>query len=325
MTLLRAMWASLLILVAPAGAHAACEGRDIRADLNAQERAEVAEIVAQTPYATGRYFEVEKNGARSVILGTMHSGGPGVTLPPGIAAEIETARGVMLEVTSDAMEKDLLALMSQPDLFLNSAGPFLLPQFSTEEWQVLTGALAETGMPRLLMNQLEPWVVNVMLMIPPCSAHAGPGIDSQVEKIALTNAVQVSALETLDDVVHFLMDDPFDRQIGYIRMQLPFLSDRDAAAATMARMYSSGDIMEIWAINRVWAQKSFGAEQANQLFDDVWAKLLVERNGNWMKKLLPELAQGGVVVAVGALHLPSEDGLLRLLEREGFTVRAIPE
>jgi uncharacterized protein YbaP (TraB family) len=35
------------------------------------------------------------------------------------------------------------------------------------------------------------------------------------------------------------------------------------------------------------------------------------------------LQQGKVFVAVGALHLPGEDGLLNLLEQQGYTVRRL--
>ena len=36
--------------------------------------------------------------------------------------------------------------------------------------------------------------------------------------------------------------------------------------------------------------------------------------------LLPIFARGSAFVVVGAMHLPGEDGLLRLLELQGFNV-----
>jgi uncharacterized protein YbaP (TraB family) len=36
--------------------------------------------------------------------------------------------------------------------------------------------------------------------------------------------------------------------------------------------------------------------------------------------LLPVFARGSTFVAVGALHMPGEEGILSLLERRGYTV-----
>ena len=46
-------------------------------------------------------------------------------------------------------------------------------------------------------------------------------------------------------------------------------------------------------------------------------------NLNWMSALLEELTKGDAVVAVGALHLGGEDGLLQLLAAEGFEIRRL--
>ena len=40
-------------------------------------------------------------------------------------------------------------------------------------------------------------------------------------------------------------------------------------------------------------------------------------------RLLPQLAKGGVFVAVGALHLPGADGLLARFKTAGFSLRAL--
>jgi uncharacterized protein YbaP (TraB family) len=41
------------------------------------------------------------------------------------------------------------------------------------------------------------------------------------------------------------------------------------------------------------------------------------------ERMEPYLKQGGAFVAVGALHLPGEQGLLRLLGRRGYTLPAV--
>jgi hypothetical protein len=51
---------------------------------------------------------------------------------------------------------------------------------------------------------------------------------------------------------------------------------------------------------------------------------IVDRNLRMAERLEPILEQGGVFVAVGALHLPGPDGLFELLRAQGYRISALP-
>jgi uncharacterized protein YbaP (TraB family) len=51
---------------------------------------------------------------------------------------------------------------------------------------------------------------------------------------------------------------------------------------------------------------------------------IVARNRRMLEALLPKLAEKTVFVAVGALHLPGESGLIQLLRREGYELKPLP-
>jgi len=55
-------------------------------------------------------------------------------------------------------------------------------------------------------------------------------------------------------------------------------------------------------------------------YEDIF---LTNRNKNWIPKLKTEMASKRCFVAVGAAHLFGENGILQLLENEGYTVTAI--
>jgi uncharacterized protein YbaP (TraB family) len=53
--------------------------------------------------------------------------------------------------------------------------------------------------------------------------------------------------------------------------------------------------------------------------------LLTARNRRWVAALLPVLEQPArPLVAVGTAHLVGPEGLVALLEAEGFTIRRLP-
>jgi hypothetical protein len=77
--------------------------------------------------------------------------------------------------------------------------------------------------------------------------------------------------------------------------------------------YLSGNLDALYALGEKTA-----------LMSDMMEGLLNDRNEAWMK-LLPELMKdGNTFIAVGALHLCGEEGLLSALKKMGYTLTAIP-
>ncbi len=55
-------------------------------------------------------------------------------------------------------------------------------------------------------------------------------------------------------------------------------------------------------------------------FEDI---LLNNRNRNWVVKLKTIMPEKAITIAVGAGHLPGENGVINLLRKEGFTVKPV--
>jgi uncharacterized protein YbaP (TraB family) len=82
--------------------------------------------------------------------------------------------------------------------------------------------------------------------------------------------------------------------------------------------YKRQDLAAMMAIN-----ESAMAIGEQRLAKEFQRRLIVDRNHRMADRMEPYLKQGGAFVAVGALHLPGEQGLLRLLEQQGYSVRAV--
>jgi len=106
--------------------------------------------------------------------------------------------------------------------------------------------------------------------------------------------------------------------------QLVMLEETLAHLGELDDMYEQ--LVEAWLdrdlgeIRRLGQQELAGRpETAERVFDS----LIVRRNHRMAERIVPFLEKGNVFVAVGALHLPGDDGILSLLEKRGFRVRAL--
>ena len=52
-------------------------------------------------------------------------------------------------------------------------------------------------------------------------------------------------------------------------------------------------------------------------------QLIDDRNDHMVERMLPRLAEGKAFIAVGALHLPGERGILKQLEDQGYRVTRV--
>jgi uncharacterized protein YbaP (TraB family) len=76
----------------------------------------------------------------------------------------------------------------------------------------------------------------------------------------------------------------------------------------------------VWPLQLVLAEQVGVAAKA---FDSTEASLIIERNLRMRDKAVEALGEGGVMIAVGALHLPGKQGLVALLRTAGYTVTAV--
>ena len=87
----------------------------------------------------------------------------------------------------------------------------------------------------------------------------------------------------------------------------------------MLNAYLSGDLKKLVAIAN---SQQPGDKRLAKLIN---TKLIYERNQRMFNRMLNHLQAGNTFVAVGALHLPGEMGLLNKLRMAGYTVTRIKD
>jgi len=333
-----------VLLAAPGAGHALggddaagaplCVGTDLLAELPPGRQAQIAEAVARTPYAKGIRYRATKGDAVIEIIGTYHFGDP---RHDPIVAEmrplIGQAGALLVEAGPEEERRLTAALAEDPSLMVDATGPTLPERMGEAEWRELSAAMAERGLPAIMVSRLRPWYVAMMLGLSPCMIEGArakdnsAGLDHRLMKAAEESGTPILPLEPWDTVFGVFRGMTPEEELDMIRAALPSARLADDYAATTLEAYFRGDIWTIWEYGRLDAYESSGLprEAVDRQLQLAEERLMTERNGSWVGPLTQAAdaaaADGKpVVAAFGALHLPGETGVLRLLEGNGWTI-----
>lgn len=297
----------------------------------ADQRAAIASTVAALPYSRGNSWIARRGDEVVHIVGTYHLDDPrhdGVLerLAPAI-----DAAGVVLVEAGPEEEARLKADMARdPSLLFLTSGPTLPEQLPEAEWQALSQAMTARGIPAFLAAKMQPWYVAMMLGIPACAvpemAKGNRGLDGRIMARAEAAGIPVRALEPYDTVFRLFDGMSEADKLGMVRMSLAMDDQAADYGATLAEAYFAEDVRVTWELGRLAAYAIPGntKEQVDSELAEMEEVLMVGRNRAWIPVIEAAAAEGPVLAAFGALHLSGDEGVLALLEREGFTLERRP-
>lgn len=310
---------------------AQCAGQNLFAEMAPDRLARITAAAEAVPFPRGNYWRATRGNEVITIIGTYHFDDPRhfPTLAV-IAPEIAAATTVLVEAGPEE-EAALLDLMArEPGRMLITEGPTLLERLPSDTWDALSAALSQRGIPGFMAAKMQPWYVTVMLAIPPCAlaemAGEPKGLDGLVIDTALASGVPVRGLEPFDTVFTIFDSMTEDEMIAMIESTLAIDDRAEDYSATLADSYFAGDSRMIWEYMRdeSYALPGYTRDQIDADFARMEEVLMNARNRAWIPVLTEAAAQGPVFTAFGALHLSGEEGVLNLLQQEGFTLQELP-
>jgi uncharacterized protein len=302
-----------------------CRGTSLAEDLraNAPARLEAAlERAARVPNGDGLLWRIERSGvAPSHLFGTMNVTDPRITtLAPAVRQALAAARVVAVELAEVAEPQDvrkfgfhLLQAAVRPGDTLAFLGTG--PMRGEVEAMV-----SEIGMPASAARQFRPWFLATLLQLPACeSARHAAGLAAldrliaesrsvRAELVGLeTPAEQVAAIASVEDAV---------AQANVIAAAR-HKERRNDVFATMVDFYQQ---RRFAAVREVIVEAGLLTAEEVQASAALEAALRKDRDPRLAERSLPLLAGGGAFIAVGALHLPGESGLIERFRRAGYSV-----
>jgi uncharacterized protein YbaP (TraB family) len=270
-------------------------------------------VAADIPHGKGLLFLLERDGLDpSYIFGTIHAEDKRVLkLPLPVRKAFDSARTVALEMTLDGTN-----MMAASMAMLYTDGRDLPGVIGKRRYKRVVAALDGRNLPEAALRLYKPWAVATMLSMPP--TKTGEFLDLVLYRKAVADKKKVVGLETVVEQLSVFDDLPESQQIAMLDDALNNLKQLPTMLDQLMKAYLARDMTAL-----VQTSEKF-MKQGDQALEEMFQQRLVEdRNLTMVKRMLPLLQKGRLFVAVGALHLPGEKGILQLLEQMNYRVSVV--
>ena len=280
----------------------------------------------KTEYTGALLWKVSGNGLEkpSYILGTHHLAHVRfVDSIPGLRAAIENTEqtvGELLMSDQTAMQAKVQEGAMMP------AGESYKELLSADDYAKLDKGLKDlftVGLDQF--GGLKPGMISMLYTItlytkfyPDFNPVSHEAIDAYVQRIAIEQNKPVLGLETVEDQIKALFDsEPLKDQAVTLACVVGQGESMKRSMDKLNNYYRNGELSEMYDL-------AFNdPDDACRFTQDYQNALNKERNDKWMLKLPQIMKDKSSLIAVGALHLAQEDGILHQLARMGYKVEAV--
>jgi uncharacterized protein len=137
------------------------------------------------------------------------------------------------------------------------------------------------------------------------------GVDLQLAKRALTDHKDIIGLETIEEQIEIFAHLSIEERRHYVLYSLAEVDNIARGLDAIVSAWRTGDT------NVLEQLLSKGLEK----FPNLYSKLTTDRNRKWLPTITGLLNDDhDCLVVVGALHLVGKDGIVELLQRQGYQV-----
>ena len=260
-------------------------------------------------------FKVEKNGTSSYLFGTVHVGDASMKgLPEKVTKAIDQSEQVVVEVDINKLTPLQMQQRSMPFMMLKD-GKTLQTELSKQNYNKLKDYFAKKSIDIAMFNGLKPWAVMVTMMqieFQNAGFSDQTGIDKQVLAYAKKQNITIGELETLEQQLQ-MFDGMALLSNEMIEETFEQLADINTYFIKLVNAWKNGDMDTLTE----YYNMSFDESNYGEISEQV---MLVNRNNKWVEQLVPRLTNEKLFIAVGALHLPEQHGLIKQLTDAGFTI-----
>ena len=271
-------------------------------------------------------WKVSGNGLDkpSYIFGTHHVAP--LSMKDSIAGMTEAMNG-----TSQVYGELVMEDMMKPEMLMKMQQAMMLPTdttlkslFTQAQYDSIASVVKENiGMGLAMFDKLKPAALNAQLaVVLSVKALKGYNPQEQLDAWFQTQAKQagkkVGGLETMESQINILYNSQsLKRQAQQLYCSATHIDYGIDMTRRLAEAYLNQDLDKLLEITE---EKMGNACDSTPEEEEA---LIYGRNANWAIHMPGIMKQASTLFVVGAGHLPGEHGVLKLLEKQGYTVEAM--
>ncbi|MBR5332157.1 MAG: TraB/GumN family protein [Muribaculaceae bacterium] len=269
-------------------------------------------------------YKVSGNNAKgdSYIMGTHH------LAPISILDSIEgfnVAINSVDAVYGEIEQSEMISPQTQQKMMMVAMAPTdstISKVFSKEQYDSIDNVLKKYSGGQAALNMLEPMKPALvsqqltLLMNLQVIPNFNPMqlLDTYVQALGVQAEKEIKSFENVDFQLNILFGDPISMQAEDL---LETIRKEDKMKNFSFELYNAYMTQDIEKVYQSMINPDFGLKAEAE------AKMLTNRNKNWVNQLKTILPQQSVFVCVGAGHLPGDKGVLNLLREAGYTITPV--
>ncbi len=168
-------------------------------------------------------------------------------------------------------------------------------------------------MPFSMMERFKPFMLTSLISESGFGCDNTNGMELSIMSEAKKTNKEIKGLETPEYQAGLFDSIPYEEQAKELLNYIDSSDKYAKATEELVEVYKKQDLQKI---EELTMKSDTGMEKYLDL-------LVYNRNRHWMQALIMILHTKPSLIAVGAGHLPGEDGMLSLLKKAGFTLKPI--
>ncbi len=273
---------------------------------------EYEEITAATgEFDNGLLWKISKAGSpHSYVFGTIHVSDESIVkLPEEVSGALNQAKTFAMEVVPEPSE-----LMTFASLMYFSDGRKLSDLISEPLFDEVVKLLASYHLPVEAVELLKPWAAFLTMSYPP---EFGQVLDMQLLEKARQLGVIVIGLESMQEQIDIFNTLTLDQQIKILSDTACHYDMVETDFTKMKSLYIARDLGGLYAYSQRYSLSD------EEVYNELIKKILVDRNYTMTERMQPILETGNAFIAIGAMHLPGEEGVLSLLAKNNYEISLV--